>query len=880
MPKVLMNEGRVVGYSAYELYVRQHYIVDPDTPPASEQEWLASMLGMGSSMLLRIGTDNIDGDHYIEVDFPKNSRLCAASNIIASFFDGAGYVGDSVADTYTGWAERVTDYGRLITNTHEDRSPSYDGKNIMPISGNVDSVSSDTYAKISEYMKITDGIVIQPGSWLMVQEVSDRPPYKRLIPKLSESPKLRIAVSDKITNPFFILLTGFADRTVVGGMVDVSGIVPSKSPENGDFLGPAAFPWSAKILFSVPPMFMSLINSSSNSNSYTRSLPNDNGSKTITVPGIVDLESSRIVEYYNTNHPDASIDVNVISIETPAPVLTVFQISESVSPALYGANVTKTDADGIDNKIYPIDIAAPGTLKLYHGDLNDSSEKSAVKIAETLEDSVPYNTAFVRDGQSYVVYQIDQDAETIDTSIIPVSDTMTENIQALQVYNTQYVWMFKHNKDGGVPDVDDLKSVNSFIINRHISGYVSDEFVDKYCMSYEYVSNLKTMDKKIYDLEHIFFGMVTQLENKGVADNYVYFVYSTHQKHDIASQQYSLIPVNKQTNQISIMVPNAKSISGISTGIDFYTTNKLDYLGSWFGGSTSDDDDNDPNTRSYGVADADGVGKIIKYHPIQSVAIKDVDVFYQPNAIVPNPPRDEYKYDYLQWLKDTSVTDMIPFSNWETLGIHESYKSLSAHEFLMMAATHDVSKDLTSADSILSQSASNLIYLQYIISKSSVENTIASGFADDGSFNTPLIADLKISARFSSNDYFAPQTVVFESIDDTNTVIANVTDTYTSASNAVWSSVCRSGRHVTKSISLVDPFGSPLSLVGSADTIESDKITWQSLLTALNHNKSVDIIGDSLRDIKSVMSNPDFPTNTVFGIRKNEDGRFTLVEIT
>jgi uncharacterized short protein YbdD (DUF466 family) len=52
MPRVLYNEGRVVGYSAYEIYMRHALTADPDATPASEAEWLASTLGFGSSMLL------------------------------------------------------------------------------------------------------------------------------------------------------------------------------------------------------------------------------------------------------------------------------------------------------------------------------------------------------------------------------------------------------------------------------------------------------------------------------------------------------------------------------------------------------------------------------------------------------------------------------------------------------------------------------------------------------------------------------------------------------------------------------------------------------------------------------------------------------------
>ena len=56
MPRTIYNEGRVVGLSAYEAYVKQHLLEDPTSAPASEKEWLASSLAMGASMILKVPT--------------------------------------------------------------------------------------------------------------------------------------------------------------------------------------------------------------------------------------------------------------------------------------------------------------------------------------------------------------------------------------------------------------------------------------------------------------------------------------------------------------------------------------------------------------------------------------------------------------------------------------------------------------------------------------------------------------------------------------------------------------------------------------------------------------------------------------------------------
>ena len=54
MSRQIWNEGRVVGLSAYELYVRHTLSEFPNEPVMSEKEWLASTLGDGLSLILNI----------------------------------------------------------------------------------------------------------------------------------------------------------------------------------------------------------------------------------------------------------------------------------------------------------------------------------------------------------------------------------------------------------------------------------------------------------------------------------------------------------------------------------------------------------------------------------------------------------------------------------------------------------------------------------------------------------------------------------------------------------------------------------------------------------------------------------------------------------
>ena len=72
----IYNEGRIQGLSSYEIYAKLHQSVDPNNPPASEREWLASSLAMGASMLLKIeaDTNHEDNENWTkDIQFPDNT---------------------------------------------------------------------------------------------------------------------------------------------------------------------------------------------------------------------------------------------------------------------------------------------------------------------------------------------------------------------------------------------------------------------------------------------------------------------------------------------------------------------------------------------------------------------------------------------------------------------------------------------------------------------------------------------------------------------------------------------------------------------------------------------------------------------------------------
>ena len=244
MPKTIYNMGRVAGLSAYELYVKQHDAVAPDEDPATEREWLASMMGMGSSMILKIPRDvsHADDENWLyEVQFPSTTKLCAASTIIANFFRGQGrYSGSSP------WADGVADYGDLISNTSSSSPSGTVGPTGTVPLKTLDDWTKEEKDKVEQYMKIIDGIVIQPGKW---KDSSKKPPQKDLEPNLSSYPRIRLHMRGKIESEFEILLSGFMIKTVVVGQSGVDTSTDTQNPDDGDFLGPSTFPWASKINF-------------------------------------------------------------------------------------------------------------------------------------------------------------------------------------------------------------------------------------------------------------------------------------------------------------------------------------------------------------------------------------------------------------------------------------------------------------------------------------------------------------------------------------------------------------------------------------------------------------------------------------------------------
>lgn len=404
MSKEIYNEGRVVGFSAYETYVKQFLAEDPTGDPASEKEWLAASLASGASMILRLSEilANVDGGQLIvDIPLPPTSKLATANTVLASFFDGeveySGVEGtiQDISDTTpsirplrdTGWATKITSYGQLISgNELSGRLP-----DPVDDTTSVPKQTIDNWAntgsnrdRLRDYMKIVDGLVIQPGTY----KLSEDPKFVPDLAGSDSTPFIRLLIKGPIFGTQ-ILLTGFTVKSVLIGTSKLDG---SDAPEDGDFIGPGAYPWANKIVFSVPTSYIAYFASGS----YKRQLPADSEALLVQDTPVIDMKSKSgdrsmyppvLENYYRSTtssdtklYPGTSTASQALeakkssrvldSVEDYATlgdgtsVLTVYSKKSIYPPALYGTFVLSTGT----NYLHPLDVVSPGSVKVFYKD--------------------------------------------------------------------------------------------------------------------------------------------------------------------------------------------------------------------------------------------------------------------------------------------------------------------------------------------------------------------------------------------------------------------------------------------------------------------------------------------------------------------------------
>lgn len=363
MPRQIWNEGRVQGYSAYEIYLKQALSDDPDLQPATEREWLASSIACGSSMVVKIPKTSNDAG-YLDISLPENSKLCAANVIFANLF-----LGDCEYDVNSYFAKRVINYGFCISNTLNFH-PDTNGTQIPTTD---DDISLESVLSYSEaYNKIIDGVVIQPGKWRETGDEAGQ--YMDLSPDMSKSPFIRIFYSGKIESTIQIMLTGFTIRSVISGVCGLDGSYNATSPQDGTFLGPAQFPWAAKIIFSQSTATSISLNMSN----YIRKIKGEKAVSKLRGKSLVDMETCDPSIFYSSKQPDAKIYFDSCNLDSPdgkGNILTIHSKSDKYSPAIYA---TRYDPDK-EKSLSPFNVVGKGAVQMFDNSTSDADMKGYEK---------------------------------------------------------------------------------------------------------------------------------------------------------------------------------------------------------------------------------------------------------------------------------------------------------------------------------------------------------------------------------------------------------------------------------------------------------------------------------------------------------------------
>ena len=832
MPVQLYNEGRVVGYSAYELYVRHSQ--SEGQQPASELEWLSSSIAMGSSMLLEVRPPSreVSGPHSIDIPLPTNTKLCAANTIIGSFFSGEGYVTST-----NPWATKVTDYGYLLANDNRLSPSTYEYKSAVTLpskgctsASSPDRVklaadwSDDTISKLREYMKIVDGLILQPGTWA---KTASGDPASDLTPNLSSesSPCLRLLFSEKITESFFILLTGFTLSSVISGVTGTDGSTDTANPENGDFLGPAVYPWANKIVFSVPPSYVNYFLNSE----YSRQLPyNYNG---VTGPEtdvphhpIIDMVSTDPRTYYRTNHSDSAIPMRISDVDEyhGGSILTVYQRDKVLPPALFG---TKANTAG-EYYLNPIDTVAPGTVKLYHDDIDGVKAKS-------LETNVPYNYAFTRDPSSYVIYELNQSG-----SLVPVSDTYTSPLYGTLMSSEPLAPFFHKQHNAGDP-TDYMGFGATF--SRRISGSLSDEF--RHDCGIEYGSELfnaiiSTEIPLPSGSNRVNKSMCSDLiSNPEIGKKYYYVLQGSSASAANATyiSGWTLVPILIEGNRLDYVEKAYGYQSIVLPWIsppfsNAANTDNLKYLGTWW------------NEES--IEGHEAIGSVLKQANPSIAYIQDADrsvPLGNGDATWEDVYRTTYLYDIFNdsELDGTSVTltndDGSDFVVKYTK-IHKDYRSMTLHDLLEVAKTHNVTtKELYTFSDESKNTYEGMRLTKYFAFTAGMALSVEKGLT--------VVSSVNMSTSINESNAASAVTI-------------SIPPKYISPEGPQ-GVVNISGNHQTLSLAMSDANNQPYQLTGISGLIAQPRdstLHWDDLVDALANNKSIDIVGESLRSLSNALS--------------------------
>ena len=194
---------------------------------------------------------------------------------------------------------------------------------------------------------------------------------------------------------------------------------------------------------------------------------------------------------------------------------------------------------------------------------------------------------------------------------------------------------------------------------------------------------------------------------------------------------------------------------------------------------------------------------------------------------------------------------MIPADKFSDYKIDESYKFITIYEFLQCCCTRNLSKPLNDSSSYLPANSNSLRYATCIYPISSILGLQVINDKDETG-NYPFVPGKELNADIRLTSYSNSKQFYYDSeVKLAETLTGkDVPSKYTSNKNPVWTSIGTSGLNKTAALSLIDSDGVILPRLGSAGVIDINTIIWEDLVSVLNTNRSLDILGTNLRKLK------------------------------
>lgn len=181
-------------------------------------------------------------------------------------------------------------------------------------------------------------------------------------------------------------------------------------------------------------------------------------------------------------------------------------------------------------------------------------------------------------------------------------------------------------------------------------------------------------------------------------------------------------------------------------------------------------------------------------------------------------------------------------------GINPYYWNLSISDVLELAGNNRLYYKPSEYDS--PHQVDTNVY-EYYFKNSDVVNIGNSGSWGSNDF---LISPVRGFCRQNTVDYdwWSPNYYTFEgiTIDENDREHITSTGEYFIYGDTVWASIGQSGTNQTTALSLIDGRGNLLPRDGSSGTMVADKLIWSNLIYALANNQSIDLLGDYLLYLK------------------------------